>query len=266
MKEAADSGRGGRAMPSALIVEDEPEANQLLAMLVQLRGYRTDSAFSGREAIDLALRRTPDLIFLDLMLPDTNGFEVCRSLKADPTTAAIPVVMVTARLAEENRAEGFRAGASDYIPKPYTPDQIFQAMEDADALRAGAGPLNKLSMPLVAAGDLAALRDLNRLRTAILARRVPTQAQCREVDQFLHRLIAVAGNWPRLGPGVPTPRLDCQLVEGGVTLALSDLDPSQAADPRLAALIADGPFHRAEAGGDPSTIVLMLPRRPDPEV
>jgi DNA-binding response OmpR family regulator len=122
-------------MPTALIVEDEPEANKLLAMLVQLRGYRTDSAFTGTEALEKVGHAPPDLVFLDLMLPDINGYQVCKSLKSRKTTSAIPVVMVTARLADENRLESFCAGADDYIPKPYTPDQIFQAMADADAWR-----------------------------------------------------------------------------------------------------------------------------------
>ena len=68
-------------MPTALIVEDEPEANKLLAMLLQLRGYRTESAFSGAEALEKIRDHAPDVVFLDLMLPDMDGYEVCRSLK-----------------------------------------------------------------------------------------------------------------------------------------------------------------------------------------
>ncbi len=67
-------------MPKALIVEDEPEANELLAMLVQLRGYQTDSAFTGGEALIKAEQARPDIVFLDLMLPDLNGYDVCRAL------------------------------------------------------------------------------------------------------------------------------------------------------------------------------------------
>ncbi|HEY2158416.1 MAG TPA: response regulator [Isosphaeraceae bacterium] len=96
-------------MPTALIVEDEPAANQLLSMLVQLRGYATDSAFSGGEAIEKADGGHPDLVFLDLMLPDINGYEVCEAIKGRRSTTDIPVVMVTARVAGENRIQGFRA-------------------------------------------------------------------------------------------------------------------------------------------------------------
>src|SRR4051812_44004676 len=103
-------------MPSALIVEDEPEANKLLSMLVQLRGYETESAFTGGEALELADRQRPDIVFLDLMLPDANGYDVLRALKGNRKTNPIPVVMVTARIAAENREMSYRVGASDYVP------------------------------------------------------------------------------------------------------------------------------------------------------
>ena len=95
-------------MPTALIVEDEPEANQLLSMLVQLRGYRTESAFTGGEALEKVEHGPPDIVFLDLMLPDINGYEVCRRLKTRKATSLIPVVMVTARVAAENRDRELR--------------------------------------------------------------------------------------------------------------------------------------------------------------
>jgi CheY-like chemotaxis protein len=118
-------------MPTALIVEDEPEANKLMGMLLRLRGYQTQSAFTAKEALELIEEGHPDIIFLDLMLPDLNGHEVCRILKSTKGTTLIPLVIVTARVAAENRMESFRFGADDYIAKPYTPDQIFQAVEQA---------------------------------------------------------------------------------------------------------------------------------------
>lgn len=124
-------------MPTALIVEDEPEANRLLARIVELRGYQARSAFTGSEAL-AALDGEPfDVVFLDLMLPDTNGFEICRHIKSQPGTRGTPVVMVTARLAEENRARSAEVGADGFIPKPYTPAQIFDALATADSLRKG---------------------------------------------------------------------------------------------------------------------------------
>src|SRR5262249_26344966 len=120
-------------MPTALIVEDEPEANKLLAMLVQLRGYQTESALDGASAMDHLRRQMPDVIFLDLMLPDGDGYDICRSLKSSRNTSQVPVIIVTARITDENRIESFRAGADDFIPKPYMPEQIFEALDEARA-------------------------------------------------------------------------------------------------------------------------------------
>ena len=122
-------------MPTALIVEDEPEANRLLARIVQLRGYRTRSAFNGVEAITAIEDEAFDVVFLDLMLPDANGYEICRRIKDHPDTRSTPVVIVTARLADENRAQSAQVGADGFIPKPYTPGQIFAALASADAAR-----------------------------------------------------------------------------------------------------------------------------------
>src|SRR5579859_7641918 len=120
---------------TALIVEDEVEANFLLAQLVELRGCRAERAHTGGEALAMAQDCPPDLIFLDLMLPDTHGFDVCRALKSRRETAPIPIVVITARMAPENRLECYRLGASDYLTKPYTPDQVFHALAAAQTWR-----------------------------------------------------------------------------------------------------------------------------------
>lgn len=115
-------------MPTALIVEDEPEANRLLARIVQLKGYRTQSAFNGSEALIAVESEAFDVVFLDLMLPDANGYDICRAIKGRPESSHTPVVIVTARLADENRAMSQQVGADGFIPKPYTPGQIFDAL------------------------------------------------------------------------------------------------------------------------------------------
>jgi CheY-like chemotaxis protein len=127
-------------MPIALIVEDEPEANLLLSMLIRLKGYQTESAYTGGEALALARDHHPDVVFLDLMLPDINGFEVCTRLKSDRQTEEIPVVMVTARLESESRERSFEVGASEFIPKPYTPSQIFAALPATASSSSDADP------------------------------------------------------------------------------------------------------------------------------
>src|ERR1700678_1973808 len=161
-------------MPTALIVEDEPEANKLLSMLVQLQGYATESAFTGSEALEKVRERVPDVVFLDLMLPDLDGYEVCRALKSSSTTSQVPVVIVTARIASENRIESFYAGADDYVPKPYTPDQIFKALDESTALlREASGPRIEGEVVLDGRDNGETLRQLARLRGLLLARSGP---------------------------------------------------------------------------------------------
>ncbi len=158
-------------MRTALIVEDEPEANKLLSMLVQLHGYATESAFTGSEALAMVRNRVPDVVFLDLMLPDLDGYEVCRALKSSGTTNQVPIVIVTARIAAENRIESFHAGADDYVPKPYTPDQIFEALDESSARRRESTAAEiEGEVVLDARDDGETLRRLARLRGLLLAR------------------------------------------------------------------------------------------------
>jgi CheY-like chemotaxis protein len=157
-------------MRTALIVEDEPQANKLLALLVGLRGYATESAFSGSEALEKVRDRVPDVVFLDLMLPDLDGYQVCRKLKSSGMTSQVPVVIVTARIAAENRIQSFRAGADDYVPKPYTPDQIFEALDQSNEYHQpkAAWPVEG-DVVLDGRDDGQTLRRLARLRAQLLA-------------------------------------------------------------------------------------------------
>jgi DNA-binding response OmpR family regulator len=107
-----------------LIVEDEPDVIELIEFNLRAAGYDTAAATDGAEAIKKARSVFPDLIILDLMLPETDGFEVCKTLRRDPTTAAIPIVMLTAKAAEIDRVLGFELGADDYVVKPFSPREL----------------------------------------------------------------------------------------------------------------------------------------------
>jgi CheY-like chemotaxis protein len=138
---------------------------------VQLRGYATESAFSGSEALEKVRDHVPDVVFLDLMLPDLDGYAVCRALKASGTTSQVPIVIVTARIAAENRIESFHAGADDYVPKPYTPDQIFEALDQSSESRLDHGDsCMQGDVVLDGRDDGETLRRLARLRSLLLAR------------------------------------------------------------------------------------------------
>jgi CheY-like chemotaxis protein len=211
-------------MPTALIVEDEPEANKLLALLVQLRGYSTVSAFTGNEALEKVESVPPDIVFLDLMLPDINGYEVCRRLKSRRSTSLIPVVMVTARIASENRQQSFCVGADDYIPKPYTPDQIFQAMADADAWRKDV-ERDALAREGTVAFDVEseeASRQLAHLRNLLVARTaLDVETVCR-MGEALQAMRASAARWGR-EHGADSPAvLEYRILADGIVFTVDD--------------------------------------------
>jgi DNA-binding response OmpR family regulator len=122
-------------MTTALIVEDHPEQAELVARLVRLRDYDPIVAEDGETGLRLARERIPDVVLLDLMLPDINGFDVCRRLRSDRATMTIPVVMLTALNDVQHRVHGFRVGANAYVTKPYGVDALFEAIASARAWR-----------------------------------------------------------------------------------------------------------------------------------
>ncbi|MCX4241251.1 response regulator [Paraliomyxa miuraensis] len=106
---------------SILIVDDEHDIAATLAYALEQEGWQTLVAHDGRTALDLAgAHPTPDLVLLDLMLPDLSGTEVCRTLRSQEHTKAIPIVMLTARNDEIDRVVGFEVGADDYVGKPFS--------------------------------------------------------------------------------------------------------------------------------------------------
>lgn len=113
---------------SVLVVEDDSQLNQLVGAYVELAGYAYRSALDGQSALRCAREQTPALVILDIMLPDMDGFEVCRKLKSEPATAAVPIVMLTALCQAESRNKGLQCGASAYMTKPFDPDDLIAAI------------------------------------------------------------------------------------------------------------------------------------------
>src|SRR5271165_611852 len=122
-------------MGTALIVEDHPEQADLVARILRLRDYHPIVAEDGETGLRLARERLPDVVLLDLMLPDINGFDVCRRLRTDRSTMLIPVVMLTALNDVQHKVHGFRVGANAYVTKPYGVDDLFEAISTACAWR-----------------------------------------------------------------------------------------------------------------------------------
>ena len=106
--------------PHVLIVDDERDLVRLLEFNLQQAGFETAAAYGGEEALQKVRQRMPDLVVLDLMLPDIPGTEVCRQIKASPRTRHVPVLMLTARTDEVDRVVGFEVGADDFVTKPFS--------------------------------------------------------------------------------------------------------------------------------------------------
>ena len=111
-------------MERVLIVDDDPDIVRLVSYNLSHSGYQALTASTGREALELVQKQPPDLIVLDLMLPDIDGMEVCRTLRRQVTTRRIPILMLTARGEEIDRVVGFELGADDYVAKPFSPREL----------------------------------------------------------------------------------------------------------------------------------------------
>jgi two-component system phosphate regulon response regulator PhoB len=110
--------------PKLLLVEDDPALAELLEYRFRNEGYAVRVTADGDEALLMAAEDAPDLVILDWMIEGTSGIEVCRRLRRDQATASVPVIMLTAREAEDDRIRGLDTGADDYITKPFSPREL----------------------------------------------------------------------------------------------------------------------------------------------
>src|SRR6478672_3817157 len=110
--------------PKILLVDDEPDALEILGFKLKEAGFTPLFAKDGNRALAAARDDRPDLIVLDLMLPEVDGLEVCKILRRDNATAGTPILMLTARAAEMDRVLGLELGADDYVTKPFSPREL----------------------------------------------------------------------------------------------------------------------------------------------
>ena len=115
--------------PKILVVDDQPVNVQLLKRKLEQEGITVRTAYTGQEALELVADDPPDLILLDVMMPDLDGIEVCQRLQADETTRSIPVIFITARSSKEGKLEGLGVGAVDYITKPIDLDETLARVQ-----------------------------------------------------------------------------------------------------------------------------------------
>ena len=125
-----------------LVVDDEPEAVELVEFNLKQAGFEVISAPDGSTALRKTRELLPSLIVLDLMLPEMDGLEICKVLRRDPVTAAIPILMLTAKAAEIDRVLGLELGADDYLTKPFSPRELVLRVKNI--LQRGRGEPDKI--------------------------------------------------------------------------------------------------------------------------
>ena len=114
---------------SVLVVEDDPEINAMVGAYAELCGLRYRPALNGACAMREVGEGTPTVVILDLMLPDADGFEICKTMRKNAAMQQVPIIILTALGGEKNRQKGIACGATDYMTKPFDPDHLMKTIE-----------------------------------------------------------------------------------------------------------------------------------------
>jgi DNA-binding response OmpR family regulator len=117
--------------PLVLIADDDPDILALVSFRLERAGYEVVQARNGEEAVQVALSRRPDLAVIDVMMPRIDGYEATRQLRQQEETSRMPIILLTARVQEEDIARGFDAGADDYVRKPFSPQELSSRVQAA---------------------------------------------------------------------------------------------------------------------------------------
>src|SRR3989304_4365563 len=137
------------ARQTVLVVDDEPHIAETVRLYLERDGFRVVPAYDGRPAAEVFEGERPDLIILDLMLPQVSGLDVCRSIRS---RSQVPIIMLTARSEEVDKLIGLELGADDYVTKPFSPREV--AARVRAVLRRAAGPAQAASLERLVAGKL----------------------------------------------------------------------------------------------------------------
>lgn len=209
-----------------LIVDDERDTNDILAGFVRTRGFEPIQLFSGAGIKAAIAEHRPALILLDIMLPDFDGFAICDSLKRDRETNPIPIVMVTALQERHHRAAGVRVGANGYLTKPFTPTQLFEAMDKAMAWhdehkkRGVAGEIN-----FDVRSELTHLQQVNDMLADLFAHTPLTDRQIKDLKQAVMEMGGNAIEWGHRKNADLALRITYRIDPEAITLIIQDQGP-----------------------------------------
>jgi DNA-binding response OmpR family regulator len=140
-------------MQTILVIDDDELVSRTLQRALKLYDYQVMVANSGTEGLHVARRHRPDLLVLDVIMPGTDGYQVCRQVRGDPLLKEVPILFLTAKSKDEDKIEGFRAGGDDYLAKPFNMQEL-QLRIRAILRRSSGKQLDSLDQNLVRTGDV----------------------------------------------------------------------------------------------------------------
>jgi DNA-binding response OmpR family regulator len=179
-----------------LVVDDDLDTLKLVGMMLQRQGFSIIAAVNGAQALAKVPAEKPDLILLDVMMPDYDGFEVCRRIRSDPAFASVPILMFTAKAQVDDKVKGFEAGADDYLPKPTHPAELLAHVK-ALLGRSRSGGNMTTTMPVKRAHIISMIGAKGGLGTTTLAVNVAVGMATHRQDVILCELrpgLGVAGS------------------------------------------------------------------------
>jgi len=207
----------------ALIVEDERDTGELLAEILRRRGFEATLLLEGKPAVPWIRSHLPDVVLLDLMLPDRDGYQICEDLKLDRQTNLIPIIMVTARDLPQDRLHGLQVGANAYLTKPFTVEQLESAIHDVliwreDLVRSGTE--GEIHFELNSA--LQYLEELNHLLASLFLFSGLTEQQIRELMMAVRELGSNAIEWGNQKQFQRIVTVTYRIDSAKVTIAIQD--------------------------------------------
>jgi DNA-binding response OmpR family regulator len=212
--------------PIALIVNDEPTTSAQLAALVGDLGFETVMSQTGAGALALIREKQPDVVLLDLTLPDSTGFEICHKLKCDRETNLIPVILVALKDDPRQVLSGLRVGSNGFISKPYTHDEVKEAVESAIAWRHERiehGDSGEIVFML--RSEMAILQQTNDLLADLFVHTPLTERQIKELKQVLTEMGGNAIEWGHRRNAELPLKITYRIGSDRVTLIIRDQGP-----------------------------------------
>jgi DNA-binding response OmpR family regulator len=211
---------------TVLIVDDERDTNDILAAMTQARAFAPVQLYTGSQVFDAVRRHAPDLILLDLMLPDLDGFAICDRLKRNRDTNLIPIIMVTALHDADHRIAGVRVGANGYLTKPFTPDQLFAAIDKALAWRhehESMGSTGEINFDV--RSETTYLQQANDMLADLFAHTSLTERQIKDLRQAVMEMGGNAIEWGHRKNAELVLQITYRIDPEAVTLIIRDQGP-----------------------------------------